>query len=114
MAIKRAAFARATADPAPRGTSRRNTRSAYATTTEEVIEEPASEDQPPTPEEQQAPNPTPEQELQQLQAQLQNMQRERDRVAAAFATNQQAAQTLAQAAASHPTGRETKYVAFAI
>jgi len=64
---------------------------------DQVTEEATGEDQPPALEEQQAPNPTPEQELQQLQAQLQSMQRERDRVVVAFAANQWAAQTLAQA-----------------
>ena len=39
-----------------------------------------------------------EQELQQLQAQLQRAQQERDRMAAAFAANQQAIQASAQAA----------------
>jgi hypothetical protein len=45
-----------------------------------------------------APSLTPEQELQQLQAQLQTMQLERDKVAAAYATSQQAMQTSAQVA----------------
>jgi hypothetical protein len=56
------------------------------------------QDQQLTSEVQQVPDLTAEQELQQLQAQLQAMQQERDRVAAAYAANQQAAQTSTQAA----------------
>jgi len=64
MVRKRAASARAPADPAPRERPRHNARRTYATALEDqVIEEPAVEDQPPAPEEQQALNPTLEQEL---------------------------------------------------
>ena len=85
-------------EPSTRGRPRHSAHSTYASAPEDQVEEePAVEDQPPASEEQQAPNPTPEQELQQLQAQLQSMQQERDRIAAAFAANQRATQTSAQA-----------------
>jgi molecular chaperone GrpE (heat shock protein) len=84
---------------APRGRPRCNTHSTYASALEEQVEEePVVQDQPPTPEAQQAPSLTSKQELQQLQAQLQSMQQERDRVAAAFAASQQAAQASTQVA----------------
>ena len=88
MTRKRAASARAPADPAPRGRLRHRAHSIYATTLEDqATEKPIVEDQPQASEEQQAPNPTPEQELQQLQAQLQSIQQERDRVAASVFLN---------------------------
>ena len=115
IARKRAAFARIPVEPSMRGRPRRSARSTYASTPKDQVKEgPTVEYQPPASEEQQAPNPTPEQELQQLQAQLQSMRQERDRVAAALATNQRAAQTSAQVVASHPTGQDTKYAAFVI
>ena len=79
-----------------RGRRKRSAHSIYARAPEDQVEEePTVGDQPPASKEQQAPNPTLEQELQQLQAQLQSMQQEIDRVAAAFAVNQRATQTLA-------------------
>ena len=112
---KRVAFARAPTDPTPGEDPGAAPESTYATAPEDqATEEPVVQDQSPAFEEQQAPNPTLEQELQQLQAQLQNMQQERDRVATAFVVNQRAAQTSAQAAASRPTGRNTKYASLAI
>jgi hypothetical protein len=69
MARKRAAPARAPSKPTRRGRPRRNARSTYATTTEELdIEEDVAEDQPVVIEEQLVPESTLEQVLQQLQA----------------------------------------------
>jgi hypothetical protein len=98
MVGKRKASTRVPATSAPRERPRCNTRGTYAPVQEDEVEEAAVQDQPPAPEVQQALGQTPKQELQQLQAQLQSMQQERDRVATAFSTSQQAAQTSAQAA----------------
>jgi hypothetical protein len=96
MPRKRAALARAPSSSRARGRPKRNTRSIYASNEEDQLEEkPVIEEQPLALEVQ---DPTPVQELQQLQAQLQSMQQERDRVAAAFAASQYAAQTLARVA----------------
>ena len=92
---KEGSLRQGSAEPSTRGRPRRSAHSTYATTTEDQVEEePAVENQPPTSKEQQVPSPTPKQELQQLQAQLQSMQQERDRVAVAFTTNQASAQAV--------------------
>ena len=99
MARKRAAFARTPAEPSTKGRPRRSARSTYASAPEDqVVEEPAVEDQPPAAEDQQALDPTPEQVLQQFQAQLQSTQQERDRLATTFTTNQRAVQASLHAA----------------
>jgi len=88
MPRKRAAPNRTPTEPSTRGRPRPNTRNTYASALEDqVVEEPAVEDQPPAAEDQQASDPTLEQVLQQLQAQLQSTQQERDRLAATFTTN---------------------------
>jgi hypothetical protein len=67
MARKRAASARAPAEPARRGRPRRSARSSYATASKDQgIEEDVVEDQPMMAKEQPALDPTPEQVLQQL------------------------------------------------
>jgi hypothetical protein len=88
MAGKRKASTRAPVASALRGRPRRNTRNTYALVQEDQAKEAVVQEQPPAPKVHQAPGQTPEQELQ---------QQERDRVAAAFAASQQAAQTSAQA-----------------
>ena len=99
MQRKRVAPTRTPAEPSTRGQPKRNTRSTYASAPEDqVVEEPAVEDQPPAAEDQQALGPTPKQVLQQLQAQLQSTQQERDTLVATFVANQRAAQTSLQAA----------------
>ena len=104
MAGKRKTATRAATTTGQRGRPRRTTRSTYATS---PAEDPArTQGQAPETQDPQIQDPrgqpisgtTLEQELQQLQAQLQRAQQERDRMAAAFAANQQAIQASAQAA----------------
>jgi len=82
-----------------RGRPRRSAHITYASALEDqVVEEPAVENQPPTSKDQPASNPTLEQVLQQLQAQLQSTQQERDRLMTTFAANHWTIQTSLQAA----------------
>jgi len=97
MAGKRNSATRAPTETARRGRPRRATRSTYATTGNEDVEDGQLVlDQAPPAEEQ--PEPAAIRELQQLQAQLLSLQQERDRVAAAYAATQQAALASTQAA----------------
>lgn len=106
MVGKRKTTARAPATLGRRGRPRSSTRSTYATQQEEEVDDAIPQEQPSEPqgpetqgtETHQPQGATPEQELQQLQAQLQRAQEERDRMAAAFAASQKAAQTSAQVA----------------
>ena len=104
MAGKRKTTTRAAATTGQRGRPRRNIRSAYATSPAEDGTRADAQGQQPEPQHQEIQDPeaqpnlgtTLEQELQQLQTQLQRAQQERDRMAAAFAANQQAIQASAQ------------------
>jgi len=106
MAGKRKTTTRAAVTTGQRGRPRRNTRSAYATSPAEDDTRADAQGQPSEPQDREIQDPetqpnlatATEQELQQLQAQLQRAQQERDRMAAAFAANQQAIQASAQAA----------------
>ena len=77
-------------------------RSAYATVEEDGFENEQPESMQPEAGQEPPPTagpaqPTAAEELQLLQAQLQNLQQERDRIAAAYAANQEAALAAAQA-----------------
>jgi len=97
MVGKRTSTTRPQAESSRRGRPRRTVRSAYATAGQEGPDDvqPEADQTPPVAE---PAKPTTAKELQLLQTQLQNFQQKRDRIAAAYAANQEAA--LAAASAS--------------